>query len=203
MGRPIAFVPSPLLIASTTYADVRSRSAPEGAPLPVLQDTGAELQDDADAVARWGVGPIGPDIGGRYSDCPDDQEPLFPEPTVVDLLVAGAELVGGEYAITMDGNAPATVAASLDAGVPVWVGGLVGQAYEQLGPSDIAQPTSVDDTTGGGHAQLITAYRTAGSALEFLVVNSWGPYWAFNGTVWASSDWVSALWTAWPLTVHT
>lgn len=203
LGKPITFTPSPLIIASTTYADVRSANTPLDQPLPVLQDTGAELQDDANAVARWGIGPIGPDVEGRRSDCPSTQEPNFPEPDVSGLLIAGSDLVGGEYSITIDGNTPAVIAASLDSGIPVWVGGLVGQSYENISSNDVAQPTPLDDTTAGGHAQLIVGYRTAGSSLEFLVVNSWGNYWGFNGTIWASSEWVSALWAAWPLTVKT
>jgi hypothetical protein len=198
----MTFVPSPFLIAATTYADVRARSIPVGEPLPPLVDGGAELQDDADAVAKWGVAPMGPQVEGRNSDCPSAQEPAFPEPDVPQLLQAGQRLVGGEYAIPIDSGAPETIAASLDAGIPVWVGGLVGQAYESLGPNDIAQPTPDSDTTAGGHAQLLAAYRTTGAELQFLVVNSWGDVWALNGTVWASQDWVGALWNAWPMTVQ-
>ena len=200
--RGALFVPSPFLIAATTYADVRAAATPTGQPLPVLQDVGAELQDDATAVQRWGVCPMGPPVEGRYSDCPSAQEPAFPEPVVAEIQAAAAHIVTGEYQIPVDSSAPETIAASLDAGIPVWVGGLVGSAYEGLGPNDIAQPTPSSDTTAGGHAQLLAGYRAAaGGALQFLVVNSWGRGWALDGTVWASSDWVEALWAAWPLAV--
>ena len=200
-GKPLLFVPSPLLIASTTYADVRARTVPIGQPLPVLSDDGAELQDDVDAVAKWGVGPIGSDIEGRHSDCPSVQEPSFPEPDVSALQVSAGHLLSGEYSIPVDSSAHEVVAASLDAGIPVWVGGLVGSAYENLGPNDIAQPTPDTDSSAGGHAQLIAAYRTTGAELQFLVVNSWGTGWALNGTVWASTAWVETLWSAYPMAV--
>lgn len=200
-GKPLGWCPSPFLIAATTYSDVRARTIPVGQPLPILVDEGAELQDDADAVAKWGICAMGPSVEGRNSDCPSTQEPSFPEPDVPQLLQAGQRIVGGEYAVPIDSGAPEVIAASLDAGIPVWVGGLVGADYERLGPQDIAQPTPSDDTTAGGHGQLLVAYRTTGAELQFLIVNSWGTGWAHNGTVWASTDWVTSLWNAWPMAV--
>jgi hypothetical protein len=202
VGKPMLWVPSPLLIASTTYADVRAEATAAGQPLPVLQDTGAQLQDVATAMAKWGVGPIGADVQGRYSDVPADNGYSFPEPDPAKLVVSGQTLIGGEYQIAIDDNAPETVAASLDAVVPVWIGGLVGQAYQAATATSVQGPTPANDSTAGGHAQFIVAYRTnAAGELEFLVVNSWGTGWASNGMVWVSAPFIQALWMAWPLAV--
>lgn len=206
-GKPMPFVPSVRLLASMVYAKEQRSKPTMGAPLADLQDLGAELADVADVGSGWGVAPMGPTIDGLNSDVPDGPfQPQslvpFPEADVLDLVVAGSELIAGEYSIPMDANAPETIAASLDAGIPVWIGGLVGSAYEALGPSDVAEPTPSSDTSAGGHAQVIASYRTApGGALQFRVVGSWGTGWAFNGTVWASSDWVKALWQAYPMAV--
>lgn len=198
--KPLVFVPSPRLIASCTYADVRAVSVSPSSALPPLTDDGAELQDDADAVARWGIGPMSAPVEGRHSDCPSTQEPGFPEVDPQALVVSTRSLIGGEYQI--DPADVEMVAASLDAGVPVWVGGTVGAAYQELAPTDVAQPTPASDKTAGGHAQLIAAYRTTGAELQFLVVNSWGTGWALNGTVWAGTAWMQALWSVWPLSVR-
>lgn len=204
-GKPLAFVPSPVLIASTTYADVRAKATPAGQPLPPLDDAGAELQDDADALKSWGIAPIGALIANREgeSDVPDDQDGVpFPEPNVAQLQVAGSDLIGGEYSIAVDNTAAEVCALALDAGIPIWTGGLVGKAFQALGPNDIAQPTDPNDKTAGGHAQLLAAYRTnAAGALEFFDVNSWGRGWALNGCVWTSTAYVQSQWDLWPLAV--
>jgi hypothetical protein len=201
-GKPLPFVPSPLLFAATTYADVRAAMTLPSQPLPVLQDTGAEFADAAMAAAKWGAAPMGPDVQGRHYDVPDDNGYSFPEPDVSQLQVAGRELIGGEYAITVDASAIDVCCAALDAGIPVWTGGLVGAAYQALTANDIAQPTPTSDPTAGGHAQLLVAYRTnAAGKREFLVAGTWGAEWALNGTVWASEEWVLSQWDLWPLTV--
>jgi hypothetical protein len=204
-GRPIGWVPSPLLIASCTYADVRAAVIPAGQPLPTLQDTGAELQDDATAMARWGIAPMGALIAGRdgISDVPDDPpDGIFPEPSRAQVEIAGADLVSGEYSIDVDTAAPVTCALALDKGIPVWVGTFVDTAFERLGPNDVAQPPNTDDANGGGHALYLSGYRTASDGtLEFRVENSWGTGWADGGAVWASQAWLLACWTLFPMAV--
>jgi hypothetical protein len=203
-GKPLGWVPSPELIAQTTYADVRAAAHPSG-DLPVLQDTGAELQDVATAMARWGVGPMGPIVDNSNSDVPDPTGYGFPEADPNRLVVAGSHLIGGEYSIDVDANAPAVVAAALDAKISIWCGGLVGAAYQAAteNPTLVQQPTPASDTTGGGHAQGIVGYRTnADGALEFKVCNSWGASWGSNGLIWVSSAWVAACWMLWPFAVQ-
>lgn len=201
VGRPLPFLPSPLLIASTTYAGVRAAAFPSGL-VPRLKDTGAELQDVATAMARWGVGPMGPAADDPFTDVPQDDGYGFPEVNASSLVIAGANLVGGEYAVTIDDSAPEMIAASIDAGIPVWIGGPVGRAYELLGPNDIAQPTPADDATAGGHAQVVDGYRvTSSGEIETQILGSWGPEWALNGSVWASEAWIRSQWLAWPMAV--
>lgn len=200
-GKPLLFVPSPLHVASCTYADLRAAATPSG-ELPLLEDDGAELQDDVNAVARWGLARMGVMQPGRFSDIPElPQGAPFPEPQPAQIEMG--QRLAGEYVVQGDPSTwPTQCMASLDAAIPLYVGGFVDAAYENLGPTDVAQPPNQNDPSGGGHAQYLVAYRmNAAGEPEFLVVNSWGKDWALNGTVWASAAWVSALWTIIPMTV--
>ena len=191
---------SPLCLASCTYADVRAVANPTG-NLPPLADTGAELQDAADALRRWGLGPLGSQVSGRsgVSDVPDDSSAPFPEPNVDELEAAGHTLITGEYSIPVNSDAPRTVAASIVAGFPVWLGTLVGSAFQALQAGDVAQPCPDSDTTAGGHALYISGFRTnAAGEYEFRVENSWGTGWCDNGAGWASQAWLLASWDLWP-----
>jgi hypothetical protein len=201
-GKPLSFVPSPLVIASTTYADLRAK-ATAVPPFPKLTDDGAQLQDDADAIAMWGLAPVSaPTKDGRFSDVENYTDGAFPEPDTSTLQVAGESLADGEYQIAVDASAHNVVAASLDVGIAVWLGVFVDSAFEQLGPNDIAQPANASDPSGGGHALFLSGYRTAqDGSFEFLIVNSWGYGWANNGTVWASTRWLLSCWDLWPMSV--
>lgn len=193
---------SPQLLASCVAADVRAAKTPPGDPLPPLTDDGAELQDDADALRRWGLGQMGPQIAGRsgLSDVPDDVPGVpFAEPNVAALETAGHTLITGEYSIPVDANAPKTVAACIVAGIPVWLGTLVGASFQSLLSDEVAQPTPDTDPTAGGHAMYISGYRTAtDGTYEFRVENSWGTGWADGGACWASTAWLLACWDLWP-----
>ena len=201
-GRPLGFVPSPLALASNTYADLRALAHPAGA-LPPLTDDGSELQDAAIAAARWGVVPIGADVQGRHSDVPADTGYGFPEPTTTELVEGASRLIGGEYAIAVDDALPETIAASLDAGIPVWIGGLVGAAYQGAAAASVQDPAPSSDKTASGHAQVIGGYRVVPGTgeIQARVWNSWGNGWALDGTVWVSSAWMRGLWSAWPMAV--
>ncbi len=200
-GRPLAWIPSPREVAACTYADVRSSVTPPGLPLPKLQDTGADLSDDAAALATWGIAPMGPPTSdGRASDVENDPaDNTFPEPDPSQLLVAGSDLISGEYQIPVDANAPTLCALSLDASVPIWLGFFVDSAFEQAGPSTVVGAPNQSDPTGGGHAVYLSAYRTAADgSYEWLLQNSWGSSWALNGSVWCSTAWLLATWMLWP-----
>lgn len=197
-------IASPLLMASTTYADVQRSTAPAGQPMPPLQDTGAELQEAATAVAKWGIAPIhAPTADGRFSDVPNDPpDNSFPEPDIEQLQIAGTDLISGEYQIAIDSSAPKMVAASLDAAIPVWVGFYCDSAFEALGANDIAPAPNLNDPNGGGHAVYLSAYRAAADgSFEYLLQNSWGSNWASNGAVWCSTAWLMACWNLWPMAV--
>ena len=201
-GKPLPFVPSQVEIASATYADVRAASTPVGLPLPPLTDDGAELQDDATAMQRWGVCPMAAEQG-RYCDIPNDVPGTpFPEPVVAEIQAAASYIVAGEYQIDIDDQAPNTVAACIDASSPVWLGTFVDTAFEELRADEIAGVPDTTDPNGGGHALYISGYRTnAAGELEFRVENSWGSGWCDNGACWASTAWLTACWNLWPFAV--
>jgi hypothetical protein len=204
-GKPVAFIPSPRLIAATTYADVRAASTPVGEPLPPLQDTGADLSDDATALAKWGVAPFAESStsDGRFSDVENDPpDNVFPEPDVAQLQIAGADLIAGEYSIPVDSGAPNLCALALDAGLPIWLGFFVDSAFEAATASTIVGAPNQSDPSGGGHAVYLSAYRTAtDGTFEFLLQNSWGDGWAMSGAVWCAQAWLLETWMLWPMAV--
>jgi hypothetical protein len=190
------FIPSPLLIASTTYADVQGPADHRGA----LQDTGADLSDDATALATWGIAPMQAEIADGTDEPLVPDGGAYPEPDITQLAIAGEDLVDGEYQIPVDAAAPKLCALALDAGIPIWLGFLVDDAFENLGPNDIAQPPIEPGL--GGHAVYLSAYRTAADgSYEFLLQNSWGDGWALNGSVWVSTAWLLKCWMLWPMAV--
>lgn len=205
-GKPLPFIPSPLLIASTTYADVRAATHPVP-PLPPLQDTGADLSDDAKALSTWGVCALVPTrTDDGLSDVDDDPNALtafpndvVPEPDTTKLVIAGNTLIDGEYQIPVDSNASTLCALALDNGIPIWFGGPVNQQYENLGANDIA--TAACTTNGSGHAQYFSSYRTVNGARQFLIQGSWGYGFADDGEVWADDSFLTSLWTIWPFAV--
>ena len=204
-GKPMPFIGSQVCLASCTYADGRSAGTPAGQPLPPLVDGGSELQDVATALKAWGLAPMGTPIVGRtgLSDVPDDVPGVpFPEPVLTQVEAAGSTIITGEYSIPVDANAPRLVAASIVAGIPVWLGTSVGAAFQALTADQIAQPTPESDDTQGGHAMYISGYRTAADgSYEFRVENSWGTAWCDNGACWASTAWLLACWDLWPFPV--
>ena len=148
-NRPLPFIPSPVTIASCTYADTQGPASTRQA----LKDVGADLSDDATALGTWGIAPMlitSSDDG--YSDVdpyPDDG--TFPEADPTKLVIAGSDLIAGEYEIPVNDEAPTLCALALDAGIPIWFGGPVNGIFEGLGPGGLA--TSASTTNGDGHAQ--------------------------------------------------
>jgi hypothetical protein len=196
------YLGSPRLLASCTYADVRALAHPSG-PLPKLTDDGADLSDDAAALQRWGIAPIqNPTTDGRFSDVENDPaDNTFPEPDAARLELAGGDLIVGEYSIPVTSGAPKLCALAIDAGIPIWLGFEVDQAFEDLGPIDIAAPPIATEALGG-HAVYLSGYRTAADrSFEFRLENSWGPAWADDGAVWTSTAWLLSAWMLWPMSV--
>ncbi|HLK36901.1 MAG TPA: C1 family peptidase [Polyangiaceae bacterium] len=201
-GTTPPFVGSPRQLAACTYSDVRARRIPVGQTLPTLGDNGADLQDDATALAAWGLAPIqAPTSDGRFSDCENDPSSgVFPEPDPTQLQ--RVMQVTGEYSIPVDSSAPATVATCIDAGIPVQVGIFIDTAFEELSAGHVAQPANERDPNGGGHAMYISGYRTnSAGELEFRVENSWGSTWCEGGACWASTAWLLSAWELFPVAV--
>jgi hypothetical protein len=202
-GRPLLSIPSPLMIASCTYADVRAASTLPGQPLPILLDTGAQLEDAA-AADKWGVASIGVQIAGRngISDVPDDPpDNSFPEPNVAQLVKGAQRILTGEYKIAVNSDAPRWLAACLDSNVLVWDGFFCDSAFENLGPNDVAGAPDENDPNGGGHSTLYAGYRVVNGKIQGKKVNSWGSVWGSNGTVWCDEAHITAEWELWPFAV--
>jgi hypothetical protein len=213
-GRPLLFVPSPVLVASCTYLDVRSAATPPGVALAVLQDVGAELQDSEDATQRWGIAPIQPlsTDPNQYTDVPDNTAvpgTVFPEADPKRLEIAGSSLQAPEYSITPGQAVRPTlqVIAALDSNIPVQTANPVGPAYEALTATQIAMP----EPNGDGHAQYTDVYLPMTAAekaqcgsqgtYKFAIVGSWGLEVCADGIFWVSEEWIDQGWTYFPLTV--
>lgn len=201
-GSDPPFIGSPRQLASCTYGDVRGTKTYPGTTMPVLLDTGADLQDDATALAAWGLARIqAPTSDGRFSDVENDPSSnVFPEADTAQLQRTFQ--VTGEYSIPVDSAAPAAVASCIDAGIPVQIGIFVDTAFEDLTSGQVAQPANQNDPNGGGHALYISGYRTAADgSYEFRVENSWGSSWCDGGACWASSAWLMSGWELFPIAV--
>lgn len=203
-GKAPAFIGSPRTLASCVYGDLRAAATPAGQTLPLLTDGGCDLQDTATALAKWGLAPMqAPTSDGRNSDVENDpSDNTFPEPDPQRVVLAGQDLCPGEYSVPVDQDAARTVAACIDAGIAVHVGGFIDTAYENLTASQVAQPANDTDPNGGGHAQYVYGYRTAADgSLEFRVANSWGADWCDGGSCWVSTAWLLSMWEIFPVAV--
>jgi hypothetical protein len=205
-GKPLSFIPSPLLLGSCVYADMRAAEHPVG-PLPTLRDTGADLSDDAKALAEWGGAPMVPTrTDDGLSDVDDDPNAPtafpndeVPEPEPSRLQIAGNRLIDGEYQIPIDGNASTLCALSLDNGISILYGGQVNAMYDGLRSDSIA--TAACTVDGSGHAQYLSAYRTVAGKRQFRIQGSWGYSFADQGAVWADESYLMSQWYLWPMAV--
>jgi hypothetical protein len=195
---PLGFVPSPLTEYAVTRSLERAASVAPGATLPELTDSGAELADAIEAGATYGICPM---VWVPSDVTPDN---ITNEPNFEALEVAATRIVTGAYRIDpSDPSASDLMAAAIVAGYPIYAGFFVDSAFENLGPSDVAQVPNQSDPNGGGHAVFLAGYRTnAAGAREWLLVNSWGTGWANSGTVWCSEAWREAAWELWVMDVQ-
>jgi C1A family cysteine protease len=201
-------VQSPLYFAQIVAAYYRSKQAPKG-DLPVLADDGAQLDDADREFARWGSQPKGAPQQDGDTDVPatsdDEGNPIpLPELKAINAASGFAKPFAGGHDVAVDEGAMEVVAACVDAGIPVWLGGLVGQATMDLEAGQLEKPTAKDDPTAGGHARLVLGYRTATAngvaRLEPLILNSWGPKWCDAGYSWAEPGVVTSAWSLQPFT---
>lgn len=198
-GKPLLWVPSPLALASVTYADMQRKGPTPADGWPVLQDTGAELQDDSDAGKRWGLAQIGPSPDGTLGDVPDTPEDnSFPEPDIEQLQQAGPNAGDAEYSIAIDSAVIDTAAATLDAKIPIRTAFYCDSAFEQLGPNDVAPAPNEADPKGGGHSTYLRAHKLVSGKRQFRLENSWGASWCDSGGVWVSEEWMRACWDLHP-----
>lgn len=197
-GKRLDAPPSPLYFAQCVYGQ-------NGGP---LLDRGAELQDAAKVFAELGEVPLQPPQQGGGTDVPetiDEQGNLIPLPAATNDELAKGKLAcfDGEYSIRVDGNAPALIMASLDAGLFVWDGFSADRACEQLEANDVLGAPS----GGSGHATLYYGYDlNKGRYWQvdgpvFFKRNSWGTGWARGGDFLVSSDHIRSSWALWPFAV--
>jgi hypothetical protein len=199
-NRPLLWVPSPLLIASLTYADTQRVGPAPGPGWPPLQDAGAELQDGANAIRTWGIGPIGQSPDGEPGDVPNDpSDNTFPEPDLTALEASGETPGDAEYSIQMGADVVDMAAAVIDAGMPIRTGFFADSAFMQLGPNDVASAPNTSDTQGGGHSTYLRAHRLVNGKRQFRLANSWGKSWCDNGECWVGESWLTVCWELFPV----
>lgn len=217
-GIPLGFVPSQRVGYGVTRAIERAAATSAGDKLPPLDDSGADPEDGFTAAAEYGVEPMKcsqtPD--GRFYDLWTDDDirglasappaNVNAEPDVSDLEEARATRVKIEAATHAippnDPNVSDLLAAALDAStpLPVYACGQVGQNLDNAQPGQVIGPVDPNDSTAGGHAYWISAYRTnpVTGEREWKLENSWGA-WCDSGTCWVSLAFIKAQWGMWIL----
>jgi hypothetical protein len=200
----IPVLQSPLYFAQCMYATYRASNNP-GA-LPPLQDQGAQLDDAAKCFARWGSVRFGTPQQDGETDVPATADtsgnPLpLPELTIPAVETGATAPFGGPYDISPNDSAIETVCASIQAGNPVWIGALVGEAFQAIQAGEVAEPCPTDDPTAGGHAMSLLGFRTVSGALQVLCRNSWGASWGSGGNVWLSPAFIASAWSLLPFEV--
>lgn len=203
-GAPVLM--SPLYFAQTLYASLRAEATPVGQSLPLMYDTGAQLDDAARCFARWGCSPMGPPQQGGGTDVPatedDTGAPIAMPELTVTTVESGARLpFGGEYDIAVDGNAGDTCAACLESNIPIWIGGPVGQNLQDYQAGQIEMPPEAGDPSVGGHARAVNGYRVVSGKRQFRIRNSWGVAWGDAGDSWADESVLVGSWALLPFEV--
>jgi hypothetical protein len=198
---------SPLFFAQTMYGTYRAAQTPAGDTLPLLQDTGAQLDDAARCFAKWGTALFGPaqQDGGTDVPATEDAEgnPIpLPETTVALVETGATKPFGGEYDITPNDAAIDTACACLEAKTPIWLGGLVGENLQRYVAGTIEQPCPTSDPTAGGHARAVLGYRVVAGKVQFKILNSWGLGWGDAGYSWAAAEVLSTAWALLPFEVQ-
>lgn len=169
----------------------------DGAAAP-LRDTGTESAYICAALNVWGTRPMGPPVQDPCDANPRNSDAsiltICDEPSFADLEVDRHGIIVGQYAcdggMLTDRNA--AVQTSLAKNAPVTIGGFVDSAYMRWEPTDgVYQRASEYDPHGGGHSQVILAWRVnAGGRPEYQIQNSWGVEWCDAGRIWVSEMFV-------------
>jgi hypothetical protein len=193
-GAPV--LQSPLYFAQCLYGVYRAAATKPGDAFPLLADNGAQLDDGAKCFAQWGSSPF---VGDGDSDMPDTDQ--IPEMAFSSVETGATVPFGGEFDIAVDGNAGDTCAASLEAKIPIWLGGPVGQNIQSYQAGQVEIPPDPDDPTIGGHARAVIGYKTVNGARLWLVRNSWGSSWGDAGNSWAEESVILGSWALLPFEV--
>lgn len=190
-GFPLPWFPSPDDVYRIARCLDRREYGPEGA----LQDIGTTTHNALNAIARWGMRPMGAMVEGRFSDCGGSN--LNAEPLFVDLLKDAETLIVGAYEIESTGLSRAIdVCHALDAGmavgVDIWVDTRGPRSVEDWDPSTgpLDAPDKMD-ADGGGHAVYLVGYEWIGDRVTFWGPNSWGD-WGASGYIHGSRAWLDA-----------
>ncbi len=206
-GKLIGFEPSVADAYRATLALRRAAEHPllDAAALEALfplTDTGSQLLDVVAAVERYGLGPMGtPPVEGVYTDC--DLASLAHGPTHASTWRGRRRLVAGCYPL----DALDDVAACLEAGIVVAIGGFVSVADFEAWTPEHAPIGVQHPGPGGGHATRLDGYAwvdaitgrpaapgAPGALRVWRGVNSWGERWGDRGCYWCTDAFVAGMW---------
>ncbi len=154
-------------------------------------DDGRELLDCLTVLRAFGAAPYAGPVEGRVSDVTEANASTPPySPT----LAARRRIDLGQATIDPHAdNLSDLVVACLSLGAPIYLGTVIGDAFEVLAGATVAQPDPATDPDGGGHALALVGFRTMpDGSRQFRVQNSWGEAWDDAGECWASLAWVAS-----------
>jgi hypothetical protein len=203
-GTPLPFIPSQHAIISACYAKEQPGDGP-------LEDTGIDVVDLIDVLARIGVEAMKPTRtpDGRCYDVWTAEDtaglalpPGVPasnvelRPTLADDEACGRDLVLGVQRLdTGEADFAQHVAASLCEKKPVGVG-IHATPYERAYEGATESTPALDDASGATESDLhwtvILDARQGPKGIEFWILTSWGAGGA-DGGVWVTEAWLTKM----------
>ena len=184
-GKPLPAIPSQAFQwAGSKSLDVVRVPNADGS-LPKFGNVGVQSVSAMLALGTIGFVPMGALVPGRFSDCGD---PTWELPS--DLAQHGAQsLVTGEYSLdpTAD-DFEVSIALAIDAGLMVYIGVSVGQAYQAWrGGGALCLP----EVNATGHAIILDSYvTTATGERQYGSPGSYGNGAAVDGVWQMMASWV-------------
>lgn len=182
---PLGFTPSPAFLY--VMAQCVGRKPDALGRLPPLADDGAQPGWIEQAIAQYGLIPMGPAVEGRNSDC--DASTVVREPDLDTIVAAAHELAVGDYLIEPPFDAGCAGALSLGR-VPT-IGFWADSVFDGWEVADAPiPPPDRADPEGGWHQAYLTGFEKSQS--RFRLVNSWGEDYGAGGECWVSAEFVRA-----------